>query len=447
MAAVPHDVGSQEAAGAPVDHRRRDQAIELLLLFSIGYNFLLAFVNAQLFAVTPAMTYVAELVIYAGCFGIGIWTLQRERITAVLVGIGLIAAVMLFRYVVEWRVDAKFIRDAIIPFAFLVLGAAYGGSLPRLFLRMTVIIALVAAVELTVPNVYGDVVNPKSYYVNTRGADEGGFWNQDSNLFVSATRPGERNFLAGSNLPRASSIFVEPVTTGNYLVFFCAILLVFWRSLGPRRIIFSIALLLFLIVASDGRLAAGTSVLMLLGAPFLRKLDQRLSFLIMPVVILAAAALIWAMRVDAYDDTTLGRVYLTIDALRNMTAEAWLGLDFDVPYRYADSGIAYFIASQSIMIVAAFLLAFSFGLEMPTEDGQAFKNFFMLAFALGLLVSNSLFSVKSAALWWFVLGAMWQLPKGAWFSHPSLFGGRFFGDQRLEAGQAGRVEAASARTP
>ncbi len=414
---------TQHKANAQADHRLRDLSIELLLLFSVGYNFVLAIVNAQLFRVSPAMTYAAELVIYAACFSLGIWTLQREKITALLVGIGLIAVTMLFRYLLEWRVDAKFIRDAIIPFAFLVLGAAYGGSLPRLFLRMSVIVALVAAVELVVPNVYGDVVNPKSYYVNTRGADEGGFWNQDSNLFVSATRPGERNFLAGSNLPRASSIFVEPVTTGNYLVFFCAILLVFWRSLGPKRIIFSVGLLLFLIVASDGRLAAGTSMLMLLGAPFLRKLDQRLSFLMMPLVIIGAAALVLVMQVDAYEDTTLGRVYLTINALRNMTAEAWLGLDFDVPYRYADSGIAYFIASQSIMVVGAFLLAFSFGLEMPTEDGQAFKNYFMLAFATGLLVSNSLFSVKSAALWWFVLGAMWQLPKGAWFSHIQALGG------------------------
>ncbi|WDS36303.1 polysaccharide biosynthesis protein GumE [Pseudoxanthomonas sp.] len=421
MAAVPHDVHGP-GVEARADHRLRDLLIELLLLFSVGYNFLLAIVNAQLFTVTPAMTYAAELLIYAGCFGIGIWTLQREKIAAVLVGIGLIAVVMLFRYVLEWRVDAKFIRDAIIPFAFLVLGAAYGGSLPRLFLRMSVIVALVAAVELTLPDVYGNVVNPKSYYVNTRGVDEGGFWNQDSNLFVSATRPGERNFLAGSNLPRASSIFVEPVTTGNYLIFFCAILLTFWRSFSPKKIAFSIGLLLFLIVASDGRLAAGTSVLMLMGAPFLRRLDQRLSFLIMPLVIVAAAALIWVTRVDAYEDTTLGRVFLTINALRNMTAEAWLGLDFDAPYRYFDSGIAYFIASQSIMVVGAFLLAFSFGLEMPTEDGQAFKNFFMLAFATGLLVSNSLFSVKSAALWWFVLGAMWQLPKGFWLSQPGVGG-------------------------
>lgn len=66
------------------------------------------------------------------------------------------------------------------------------------------------------------------------------------------------------------------------------------------------------------------------------------------------------------------------------------------------------------MVVGFFLLAYAFGLDMPTEDGQAFKNCFMLAFSVGLLVSNSLFSVKSAALWWFVCGALWQLKGVPW---------------------------------
>lgn len=415
MAAVPHEaVPVRAATHARAAHRQRDLLIELLLLFAVGYNFLLAFVNAKVTPVSPALTYVAELLIYAGCFGIGIWTLERSKVVALIAGITVIVAVLLFRYLIEWRVDAKFIRDAIIPFAFLVLGSAYGGSLPKLFVRMAVIISLVAGFELAAPDLYGDWVNPKSYYVNTRGLDEGGFWNEDSNLFVSATRPGERNFLPGSNLPRASSIFVEPVTAGNFIVFFVAILLTFWRSMRLGQVLLSMGLLLFLIVATDGRLAVGTSLLLILGAPFLRRLDQRLSFLIMPLVLLGAAAIVWISGVSAYQDNTLGRVYLTVNAMLQMPAEAWMGLDFDAPYKYFDSGIAYFIASQSIMVVGFFLLAYAFGLDMPTEDGQAFKNFFMLAFSVGLLVSNSLFSVKSAALWWFVCGALWQLKGVPW---------------------------------
>jgi putative polymerase len=91
-----------------------------------------------------------------------------------------------------------------------------------------------------------------------------------------------------------------------------------------------------------------------------------------------------------------------------------MGLDFAQAYRYFDSGISYFIASQSIVGVLAFLLSYSFLLLMPSKEGQLFKNLAMFAFALSLLVSNGYFSIKTSALWWFVCGCMWHMvPAGA----------------------------------
>jgi putative polymerase len=389
--------------------QRHNLLIELVLLFAIGYNFLLAVVNAKVFRVSPAMTYVAELAIYGACFLIGLWSLDRKRTAMVFTGIGLLALLMLVRLFLVWSIDPKFFRDALIPFAFLVLGAAYTGSLPKLFLRMALIVSLVAAFELALPKVYGDVVNPKSYFVNARGASASSFWNQDSNLFVSATRPGARNFLPSSNLPRASSVFIEPVTMGNFIIFFTAILLTFWRWMRPLGIAASVAMIGFLIVASDGRLAAGTCVMMVALTPLLLRMDQRLGFLIFFGVLLGAWLMVWASGIQSYEDTTLGRVFFTVYSIRNMTAEAWLGLDFDTPYKYFDSGIAYFISSQSVVLVLAFLLAYSFAMLMRTIEGQLFKNLLIFAFALSLLVSNGYFSIKTAALWWFVCGCLWQM--------------------------------------
>jgi len=389
--------------------QRRNLLIELVLLFAIGYNFLLAVVNAKVFRVSPAMTYVVELAIYGACFLIGLWSLDRKRTAMVFTGIGLLALLMLVRLFLVWSIDPKFFRDALIPFAFLVLGAAYTGSLPRMFLRMALIVSLVAAFELALPKVYGDVVNPKSYFVNARGASASSFWNQDSNLFVSATRPGARNFLPSSNLPRASSVFIEPVTMGNFIIFFTAILLTFWRWMRPVGIAASVAMIGFLIVASDGRLAAGTCVMMVALSPLLMRMDQRLGFLIFFGVLLGAWLMVWASGIQSYEDTTLGRVFFTVYSIRNMTAESWLGLDFDTPYKYFDSGIAYFISSQSVVLVLAFLLAYSFAMLMRTIEGQLFKNLLIFAFSLSLLVSNGYFSIKTAALWWFVCGCLWQM--------------------------------------
>jgi putative polymerase len=272
-----------------------------------------------------------------------------------------------------------------------------------------VVIALVALFELAAPNVYGDVVNPKSYFVNARGASAEGFWNQDSNLYVSATRPGARNFLPSTNLPRASSVFVEPVTMGNYIIFFAAIVLAFARWVRPPVLVLAIGLIGFLIVASDGRLAAGTCVLMLLLAPLLVRFDQRLAFLLFFLVLAGGWLLVWASGIQEYEDTTLGRVFFTVYSINHLSFASWMGLDPAAAYRYFDSGISYFVASQSVVGVLAFLLAYSFLLILPTREGQVFKNLAIFAFALSLLVSNGYFSIKTSALWWFACGCLWQM--------------------------------------
>jgi putative polymerase len=387
----------------------RNRIAALLLLFAVGYNFVLAIVNAQLFSIGPSAAYAAELVAYAGCFVLGVGTLDRNGMALMLAGIGGVVLINLARTLALWEVDPKFLRDALVPFAFLMLGTAYRGSLPKLALWLALIVVLVAALEITFPTLYGDLVDPRSYFINTRGASEEDFWNPDSNLNVNATRPGERIWLAGMTLPRASSIFVEPVTMGNFIIFFAAVALTFRRAMGVGGQVLSLLAVLFLLIASDGRLATATCLMMLALVPLFRRLDQSLSWLVFAGVIAGGWLLVLLAGVDAYEDTMLGRIFVTVDALSNMSPRAWLGLDLGAPYTYSDSGIAYFIASQSLATVLAFLVGYAFLLRMPTAHGQLLKNLFIFAFALSLLVSNSYFSIKTGALWWFACGYLWQV--------------------------------------
>lgn len=387
----------------------RNRVAALLLLFAVGYNFVLAIVNAQLFPIGPSAAYAAELVAYAGCFVLGVGTLDRNGMALLLAGIGGVVLINLARTLALWEVDLKFLRDALVPFAFLMLGTAYRGSLPKLALWLVLVVVLVAALETAFPTLYGDLVDPRSYFINTRGASEEDFWNPDSNLNVNATRPGERIWLAGMALPRASSIFVEPVTMGNFIIFFTAVALTFRRAMGVGGQVLSLLAVLFLLVASDGRLATATCLMMLALVPLFRRLDQSLSWLVFAGVMVGGWLLVALAGVDAYEDTMLGRIFVTVDALTNMSPRAWLGLDLGAPYTYSDSGIAYFIASQSLATVLAFLVGYAFLLRMPTAHGQLFKNLFIFAFALSLLVSNSYFSIKTGALWWFACGYLWQV--------------------------------------
>ena len=388
--------------------RWRSRAVEAVLVLGIGYNFVLALVNANVFAVGPAVTYAVEFAVYAACFVLGLWSLDRRRAALVVGGLGFVVALAWLRSLASGQIDPKFLRDALIAFAFLVLGAGYRGSLPRLCMGLALLVATVAAFELAAPQAYGEVVNPKSYFVNARGASAAGFWNQDSNLYVSATRPGARNFLPSSDLPRASSIFVEPVTMGNFIIFFAATVLAFRRHLGLPAQALAAALVVFLVLASDGRLAAGTCLLMLVLAPLFRRLDQRLAFAVFAVVLLAGAGLVAVAGAEAFDDTLLGRIFFSVDSIRGLSFQEWMGLDPGSAYRYFDSGIAYFIGSQSLPGVLAFLLAYSFLLVLPGREGRLFKHLAIFAFALSLLVSNGYFSIKTAALWWFVCGVLWQ---------------------------------------
>ncbi|MDH5835569.1 polysaccharide biosynthesis protein GumE [Luteimonas kalidii] len=408
---TPASVHAREwgaAAAARRPGRWRDRAIEAVLLLGIGSGFVLALVNANVSVVRPAMTYALELAIYMACFALGLWRLDRDRAALVVGGLGVLVALVLLRYVASWQFDPKFMRDALIAFAFLVLGAAYRGQVPRLCLWLALLVAVVAAFELAAPQLYGDLVNPKSYFVNARGASAAGFWNEDSNLYVSATRPNARNFLASSELPRASSIFVEPVTMGNFIIFLAAVVLAFGRRLAPLARLAAFALVLFLVVASDGRLAAGTCVLMLLVAPVFARLDQRMAFAVFAAVLLAGAGLVHVAGVEAFDDTMLGRIFFSVQSIEGLSLRQWLGLEPGAAYRYFDSGIAYFIASQSLPGVIAFALGYSFLLILPGVEGRLFKHLAIFAFALSLLVSNGYFSIKTAALWWFVCGWAWQ---------------------------------------
>lgn len=389
--------------------RRGSPAVAALLLLAVGYNFLLAMFNASVHPVGASSAYAVELAIYAGCFLFGLRSLGRDGQLLVFTGLGLVLAFNLLRFLETWSFDLKLVRDAIIPFAFLTLGTAYRGRLHKLVLWLAVIVVLVAVFEMAFPNLYGDLVNPRSYFVNTRGNSEDDFWNEASKLYVSATRPGERNWLGGFELPRVSSIFVEPVTMGNFIIFFCAVAITFWRSLRVGGVVFSLALILFLLIASDGRLASATCLLMLVLAPLLRRVDQSLAGFLFIGVLLAGWLGVWALGVSAYEDTMMGRVFVSVDAINAMSPREWFGMDLAAPYRYSDSGIAYFIAGQSILIVLVFLIAYSFLLKMPTSNGQLFKNLFVVAFALSLLVSNAYFSIKTAGLWWFACGYFWRL--------------------------------------
>jgi putative polymerase len=71
-----------------------------------------------------------------------------------------------------------------------------------------------------------------------------------------------------------------------------------------------------------------------------------------------------------------------------------------------DSGIAYLLYSQSVIGAAAIWIAVALGLPQRDRASIVFSHTASIYVVLNLLISYSMFSIKTAALLWFVFGAL-----------------------------------------
>jgi hypothetical protein len=76
----------------------------------------------------------------------------------------------------------------------------------------------------------------------------------------------------------------------------------------------------------------------------------------------------------------------------------------------ADSGISYLVMSQSIagVVMMQLFLYLQPGLERPEQ--RLVLHGTALTFALSILVSISMLSIKTAGFYWFLVGAVIVLP-------------------------------------
>ena len=387
-------------------HPQHNVSIELLLWAALLFNWALAFVNANVFAISQAMVALCEVMLMLGALWLIAVTGLRKPQFYLLCFFALYLAFTLLRFIYAQKVEPKPLRDMAIIFVFLCLGFAYRGAPYHLVFRVSLVLLLIGLVEITLPDLYLRLFNIKSYYINTRGFVEADFWNANSDLFVSGMRPGARFFLAFTHLPRASSVFLEPVSLGNFIIISLLVLLAGWRSLALGLRIAWPCVLIALLLISDSRYAFACAMVLIGFRIALAKFPQQLCFLLFIGVVAVAAALVKITGVAYGSDDFLGRLYYTFNALSGLNLEMLLGLRYDLLTRYMDSGISYFIISQSLPMLIVLVLYYALGIIAHDSAARIYKNALVIAWSLSLLISNSLFSIKVAALMWFALGAL-----------------------------------------
>lgn len=187
----------------PADRRRPGElaappALRLLpalvLIGAVAFNAVLAIVNAQVTALTPASAVLAEVALVGAAHALALANYRREMTPWYLL-IAFLTIIALLRCLIMGELDVKYLRDLLIIPTFIVLGMTFD---PR---RLTGVVvglhALVLAVlllEALATDAYTALFKVQDYYINTRGNVQDDFWNTESGLYVSATRPDERFF-------------------------------------------------------------------------------------------------------------------------------------------------------------------------------------------------------------------------------------------------------------
>jgi putative polymerase len=376
---------------------------ELVLIGAVCFNAILAIINGHVFALQRVHVVLAEIVIYATALSLIGFNADRRMMPWFLLALFIILFGLLLA-LGNGAFNAKYLRDVLVIPIFVMLGMTYHrATLLRPLLILQTIVFLVAVLEAVLPGAYAEVFRILEYYVNTRDFSESQFWNADSTLFISATRPGER-FFGFVELHRLSSIFLEPVSLGNYCVVMAIAVIAFWRELRVWARVYLTASILAILIGCDGRLAAASILIIVILVPLLSQLPSRWSVMYLPLVLIASAGYVWFFNRDAAGDTFGGRLAGSLLTLSEMDLSGLLGFDAISADRGADSGIAYFLFTQSFIGVAIIWLSICLVPDGRDYQSRIYVHAISVFIPLNLMVSYSFFSIKVASLMWFCYG-------------------------------------------
>ena len=184
--------------------------------------------------------------------------------------------------------------------------------------------------------------------------------------------------------------------------------------MSPWIKIFFVATTLISLVGSDGRLAAVTCILLLLGCFVFPVLPRYSNVLYLPAMLSLSGLIVSRFDLQNYGDNFSGRVAFSIHLLtRNLDITTLLGLHPEkLQLGAADSGISDFVISQSVLGLAAIWLCVCLVPRYHDRRSTIFVHGICMYIAFNLLVSYSLFSIKSASLMWFMYGYL--LPGFDW---------------------------------
>ncbi len=378
-----------------------------IIIASVCYQAVLCLLNTQIHFVSRAVVGISEAIILAACLPI----LARRMLPGVILLVLLISALLAVTTLFSGQVNIKAYRDLFIPLCFFWVGCNVGK--PELAERALIaVIAIVLAFgffELFFVDTFTRVFDIFGYYIATGNLTPITDYVRESRLQLNGIRPEGigRTLLPGLlGAHRVSSLFLEPISLGNFATM-CAAWGLSKDTKDMRSLVFFVGAAFVMMVLSDSRFAMmAVSVILVLRVVLKGDL---INFAILTPFI--AMALLLVLGFD-----TTGRGFDSFQG--RLSFSGFTLMQFDLPMlfgvskiaNFADQGYAYVISNFGIPICV--LLWFGLWmLKMPDEQSARFRAFVAVYFSLILCISgNSAFAFKSAAVVWFLLGSSLRTP-------------------------------------
>lgn len=379
-------------------------AAAFVVFATVAFNWVLAFSNTRYMEISELHVIMVEVLLVASATLLVI----DKRVDFYLIIIALLGYFALMSGL-EGFVDVKPLRDVLVPIVFFYLGMRV---LTPVLMDRVVAAALIVALflafwEMMALDHYLQFVNIRGYYLarGTLSVDE--LWDGNPvGLMINGERYMERGLFSFLGSHRVSGLFLEPVSVGNFGVICMAWIAVrCWG--GPFRTLFYLTPVIVLMLCADARFGLYVGVLVLALLPFARIIPAFSLFAIAPFVAIALAIYGASNLEAAWDNSLSGRLILSSKVLAQMGWETVLGFG---PHSdlIADSGYGYVLANQGLLC-ASVLWASLF--LLPAKDKDAFKRFRLflaIYISLILIISGSLFSLKTAGLLWAMAGVLFQ---------------------------------------
>lgn len=384
-------------------------AVFAVMLGAMCFHMVLCFVNTKIGGVGNGALIGSEIAILGTVLMLSYPAIDYGRFLVVCGILFYIVALAATRTVVHAEpLGIKPARDLLIPIAFFFFGTRSADirRADRLVAVAAGIAVAVGIVEYAFPDRFTEVFNIAKFYVD-RGAMHAGQSPQSSNLFISGMRPdalGGRNLLPFLGEHRVSSVFLEPISAGNF-----GIILFMWalvRSLARGRMYWGLfAAATIMIVLSDSRFGAMFCILAACIAVLPPAIGAATA-MSLPGVALAALIFLpdHLEKMHVIGNGFVSRLILSGHFIAALDLQNWLGI-MTPDFQPFDSGYAYSFIGFGVVGASALWAVFW------TIDGRGwqfhtYKNLVAAYYGVLLCVSNSPYTIKTASLLWFLLGAL-----------------------------------------